>query len=70
MIILFQIFDGENRYDLGKVEDGEVIEEIEDGFEEWIQFETSIATTPDLDDEDELLRAYNGPNIITYVVEE
>lgn len=70
MIILFQIFDGKNRYDLGKIEDGEVIEAIQEGFKEWIQFETGLPTTPDLDDEEELLRAYEGPHIVAQIVYE
>ncbi|MXV64435.1 hypothetical protein GS429_20660 [Natronorubrum sp. JWXQ-INN-674] len=69
MIILFQIFDGENRYDLGKIENGKVTEEIEDGFEEWIRFETSLPTTPDLEDEAGLLRAYEGPHIVAQIVD-
>jgi len=70
MTILFQIFDGENRFDIGKIEDGEVTEEIEDGFREWIRFETGLPTTPDLDDEEEMLRAYNGPHIVAHAIED
>lgn len=68
MTILFQLFDGENWYDLGKVEDGEVIEEMEGDFEAWLQWELSHSTTPDIDDEKGLLRTYDGPHIIAKVV--
>lgn len=64
MTILFQFFDGENCYNLGKIEDGEVIEEMEGEFEAWLQWELSHSTTPDINNEEELLRAYDGPYLI------
>lgn len=70
MAILFQFFDGEDCYNLGKVEDGEVIEEIEGDFEAWLQWELSHSTTPDIDDEEGLLRAYDGPYLIAQMVQE
>lgn len=69
MTLLFQFFDGENKHDLGKVENGEVIEEIEGEFEAWLQWELSHNTTPDIDDEEGLLRAYDGPYLIAKPIE-
>ncbi|WP_227261687.1 hypothetical protein [Salarchaeum japonicum] len=61
--------DGE-LHDLGVIEDGDVIESIEEGFEDWIRWELSQPTTPDLDDSDGILAAYEGPHLITKVVDE
>ncbi|ELZ88116.1 hypothetical protein [Haloferax volcanii] len=70
MRILFQMYHAGELHDLGEIEDGDVVESIEKGFEDWIRWELSQPTTPDLDDSDGILAAYEGPHLITKVVDE
>jgi hypothetical protein len=55
-------------HDLGVIKDGDVVESIEEGFEDWIRWELSQPTTPDLDDPERILAAYEGPSIVTKVL--
>lgn len=66
MKLLFQIYQDREFYDFGIIdtEEGEVIESIDQGFEDWIENELSMPTTPDIYDTDELLRTYGGPHIV------
>jgi len=57
-------------HDLGVIEDGDVVKCSEEGFENWIRWELSQPTTPDLDDPDGILEAYEGPHLITKIVDE
>lgn len=70
MRILFQMYHAGELYDLGVIEDGDVVESIEEGFEDWIRWELSQPTTPSLDDSERILEAYEGPHLITKVVDE
>ncbi|MBV0901409.1 hypothetical protein [Haloarcula salina] len=69
MRILFQMYHAGELHDLGIIEDGDVVESIEEGFEDWIRWELSQPTTPDLDDSERILAAYDGPHLITKVVD-
>ena len=66
MKILFQLQQDGDLHDLGIIdtEECEVVEEIDDGFADWIEDELSMPTTPDMDQTDELLRVYGGPFLI------
>ncbi|KAB1193360.1 hypothetical protein GJR96_07850 [Haloferax sp. MBLA0076] len=70
MRILFQMYHAGELHDLGIIEDGDVVESIEDGFEDWVRLELSHHTTPDLDDAEGILEAYEGPNLIAKIVDE
>ncbi|GAB7009192.1 hypothetical protein JCM31271_11350 [Halorubrum trueperi] len=70
MRILFQMYHDGELHDLGIIEDGDVIKNIEEGFENWILWELSQPTTPDIDDPDGILRAYEGPHMIAKLVDE
>ncbi|PAU83131.1 hypothetical protein CK500_09995 [Halorubrum salipaludis] len=70
MRILFQMYNAGGLHDLGIIKDGDVVECIEKGFEDWIRWELSQPTTPDLDDPDGILEAYEGPYLIAKVVDE
>jgi len=50
MRILFQMYHAGELHDLGIIEKGDVVESIEEGFEDWICWEVNQPTTPDLDD--------------------
>lgn len=64
MRILFQMYHDDDLHDLGIIEDGDVVESIEENFEDWIQEELSHPTTPDIGDADGILEAYEGPHLI------
>ncbi|WP_323173077.1 hypothetical protein [Natrialba sp. PRR66] len=70
MRILFQMYHAGELHDLGIIEDGDVVESIEEGFEGWIREELSQPTTPDLDNPDRILEAYEGPHMIAKLVDE
>ncbi len=70
MRILFQMYHAGELHDLGIIDDGDVVECIEEGFEDWIQWELDHHTTPDIDDADEILEAYEGPYLIAKLVDE
>ena len=70
MRILFQMYHAGELHDLGVIEDGDVVESIEEGFEDWIHRELSQPTTPNLDESDGIWEAYEGPHLITKVVDE
>ncbi|AKU08287.1 hypothetical protein [Haloferax gibbonsii] len=70
MRILFQMYHAGELHDLGIIEDGEVVENIEEGFEDWIRMELSHHTTPGLDDAGGILETYEGPNLIAKRVDE
>lgn len=65
MQILFQMYHAGELHDLGIIEDGDVVESTEEGFEDWIHWELSQPTTPDIDDSNGILEAYEGPHIVT-----
>ncbi|WP_241432005.1 hypothetical protein [Haloferax mucosum] len=64
------MYHDDELHDLGIIENGDVVETIEEGFEDWIRWELSHHTTPDLDDPDGILEAYEGPHLIAKVVDE
>ncbi|MGB9987455.1 hypothetical protein [Salarchaeum japonicum] len=70
MQILFQMYHAGELHNLGIIEDGDVVESIEEGFEDWIRWELSQPATPDIDDSDEILEAYEGPHLIARVIDE
>ena len=51
-------------HDLGVIENGDVVECIEEGFEDWVRWELSQPTTPNLDDLQGILEVYEGPHLI------
>lgn len=63
-VIFYTWNDGEKR-EWGEVAGGEAIEEHQEGFEEWVESEKDMPTTPDFEDEDALTRVYEGPFIVT-----
>jgi len=69
MRILFQMYHAGELHDLGIIEKGDVVESIEEGFEDWICWEVNQPTTPDLDDPERILEAYEGPSIVTKVLD-
>ncbi|MFC4247867.1 hypothetical protein ACFOZ7_13045 [Natribaculum luteum] len=70
MQILFQMYHAGELHDLGIIEDGDVVESIEEGFEDWIRWELSQPTTPNIADPEGILEAYEGPNLIAMRVDE
>ncbi|WP_231608283.1 hypothetical protein [Haloferax gibbonsii] len=62
------MYHADELHDLGIIEDGDVVESIEEGFEDWIRWELSQPTTPDLDDPERILEAYEGPSFVTKVL--
>ena len=70
MRILLQMYHAGELHDLGIIENGDVVESIEEGFEDWIRWELSQPTTPDLNDSERILEAYEGPHLIAKVVGE
>lgn len=70
MRILFQMYYAGELHDLGIIEDGDVVEGIEEGFEDWIRRELNHHTTPDIEDTDGILEAYEGPHLIAKLVDE
>jgi hypothetical protein len=72
MKLIFQIYADDELHDLGIIdtENGEVVEEIDDGFEDWIEDELSLPTTPNIDQTDELLRTYDGPHLVVNPIDE
>ena len=68
MRILFQIYHAGKLHDLGEIEDGDVVESIEEEFEDWVRWELSQPTTPNLEDSEEVLETYEGPYIVTKVL--
>lgn len=72
MKLLFQMYENKQFHDLGVIDTckGEIHQPIDDGFEDWIHDELSKPTTPEINQTDELLRAYGGPHIIAKPVED
>ncbi|MDL0130260.1 hypothetical protein PNP59_04820 [Halobacterium salinarum] len=64
MRILFQMYHAGELHDLGIIKDGDVVESIEEGFEDWIRWELSQPTTPNLGDLRGILEAYEEPYLI------
>lgn len=69
MRILFQMYHAGELHDLGIIENGDVVESIEEGFEDWIRWELRQPTTPDIVESEKILEAYEGPHLITKVIE-
>jgi hypothetical protein len=72
MKLLFQIYQDRELHDFGIIdtEEGEIHKAIDEGFEDWVENELSMPTTPDIHDTDELLRTYGGPHIVAKPVED
>lgn len=68
MRILFQMYHAGELHDLGVIAEGDVVESIEDGFEDWIRWELSQPTTPNIEDSKDILETYEGPSIVTKVL--
>jgi len=64
MRVLFQMYHAGELHDLGIIKDGDVVESIEEGFKDWIRWELSQPTTPNLDDLQGILEAYEGPYLV------
>lgn len=71
MRILFQVYQNREFHDLGIIDtdEGEIHKAIVDGFQDWIEDELSMRTTPDMDQPKELLKTYEGPHIIAKPVD-
>lgn len=70
MTVVFYLFRDMERHKLGEVRNGEVIEETQEGFTDLVMLEKKIPTAPDFDDEDELLRTYEGPVLVAVPADE
>ena len=66
---LFAIHNME-RHELGVIEDGEIIDISDPGFRGWVELERGMRTTPDFDDEDALIRTYDGPFFVAVPVDD
>lgn len=58
------------RHNLGVIQDGAVVESFEENFEDWVRDELSHPTTPDIDDPEAILAAYDGPHLVAKTVDD
>lgn len=64
MTVIFYVRDSGENHEWGSISNGEVVSD-EGGFEEWVENERALETTPDFNDEDMLISTYEGPFIVT-----
>lgn len=70
MSVKFYIWSDWEKYEWGVVSGGEVTEEYDEGFEEWVDEENSVETAPDFTEDEELVNTYDGPHIIAEYIED
>lgn len=70
MAIKFFMWHDREKHPLGVVREGDVVESIENNFEEWLEDEKELPTTPDFTDDEAVVNTYDGPHIVAEYVEE
>ena len=70
MAVRFFAVYGMEKHELGVIEDGEIIDISDPGFRSWVKLERSMRSTPDFDDDNVLIRVYDGPFFVAISVDE
>ena len=69
MAVRFFAIHNMEKHELGVIEEGEVIDISDPGFPGWVDLERSMRLTPDFNDDDALIRTYDGPFFVAVPVE-